>query len=80
MLVSGLQPSAACTVKVCLRSSQTEVEVTSTFKQLKRRLVEEGFDPESIADPLYVLDEAAQSYISLTPRVYGLLSSGGIKL
>ncbi|CAL8359792.1 unnamed protein product [Gadus morhua 'NCC'] len=59
---------------------QTEVEVTSTFKQLKRRLVEEGFDPESIADPLYVLDEAAQSYISLTPRVYGLLSSGGIKL
>ena len=54
--------------------------MTSTFKQLKRRLVEEGFDPESIADPLYVLDEAAQSYISLTPRVYGLLSSGGIKL
>ncbi|XP_059927135.1 long-chain fatty acid transport protein 2 [Gadus macrocephalus] len=59
---------------------QTEVEVTSTFKQLKRRLVEEGFDPESIADPLYVLDEAAQSYSPLTPRVYSLLSSGGIKL
>ena len=65
---------------MCVCSSQTEVEVTATFKQLKRKLVEAGFDPDCITDPLYVLDEAAQSYSPLTPQVYGLLSSGGVKL
>ena len=57
-----------------------EVEVTGTFKQLKGKLVEQGFDPGAIADPLYILNEQAKSYTPLSPHTYCLISSGTMQL
>ncbi len=44
--------------------------VTCTFKQLKGNLVEEGFNPAVITDPLFVLDETVKSYRPLTRDTY----------
>ncbi|ETE63016.1 Long-chain fatty acid transport protein 3, partial [Ophiophagus hannah] len=41
---------------------QEQLEMTETFKQKRFRLVEEGFDPQRISDPLYVLDVGAKTY------------------
>lgn len=44
--------------------------MTSTFKQQKFSLVESGFNPSSISDPLFFLDYTEKSYIPLTSSVY----------
>ncbi|XP_038839259.1 very long-chain acyl-CoA synthetase-like, partial [Salvelinus namaycush] len=59
---------------------QNALEVTGTFKQMKVRLVEEGFDPASITDPLYILQERNQSYTPMTGQVYSSIVAGIIKL
>ncbi|CAB1338935.1 unnamed protein product [Coregonus sp. 'balchen'] len=52
---------------------QNAVEVTGTFKQMKVRLVEEGFDPACIPDPLYILQERKQSYTPMSGQVYSAI-------
>jgi fatty-acyl-CoA synthase len=42
-----------------------EAPVTGTFKLRKVELQREGFDPESVSDPLYVRDDAARAYVAL---------------
>uniref|UniRef100_A0A4W5KZV0 long-chain-fatty-acid--CoA ligase n=1 Tax=Hucho hucho TaxID=62062 RepID=A0A4W5KZV0_9TELE len=59
---------------------QNAVQVTGTFKQMKVRLVEEGFDPASITDPLYILQERKQSYTPMTGQIYSSIVAGTIKL
>eukprot|EP00063_Salmo_salar_P066683 XP_014041518.1 PREDICTED: very long-chain acyl-CoA synthetase-like [Salmo salar] len=59
---------------------QNAVEVTGTFKQMKVRLVEEGFDPASITDPLYILQERKQSYTPMTGQIFSSIVAGIIKL
>ncbi|XP_074523236.1 long-chain fatty acid transport protein 2-like [Halichoeres trimaculatus] len=59
---------------------QNAVELTATFKQMKVKLVEQGFDPGCIQDPLYILDDSEKSYIPLTAQVYSSIISGNIKL
>uniref|UniRef100_A0A8C7J7S7 long-chain-fatty-acid--CoA ligase n=1 Tax=Oncorhynchus kisutch TaxID=8019 RepID=A0A8C7J7S7_ONCKI len=59
---------------------QNAVEMTGTFKQMKVRLVEEGFDPAGITDPLYILQERNQSYTPMTGQIYGSIVAGIIKL
>ncbi|KAK7120050.1 hypothetical protein R3I94_020164 [Phoxinus phoxinus] len=49
---------------------QESMEMTSTFKQQKFGLVESGFNPSSISDPLFFLDYTEKSYIPLTSSVY----------
>lgn len=49
---------------------QESLEMTSTFKQQKFGLVESGFNPSNISDPLYFLDYTEKSYIPLTSSVY----------
>jgi fatty-acyl-CoA synthase len=39
-----------------------QMEITGTFKQRKVELVKEGFDPTTIAEPLYWLDPATGQY------------------
>lgn len=56
------------------------MEVTSTFKQMKVKLVEESFNPGRIQDPLYILDDKKKSYVPLTAEVYSSIISGNIKL
>ncbi|NXA55602.1 S27A6 protein, partial [Nothocercus julius] len=70
-------PSYAC--PLFLRVQQT-MEMTGTFKQQKFRLVDEGFNPSTIADPLYFLDRSKQAYISLTKEVHDRILSGQMKL
>ncbi len=66
-------------IPIFLREQQ-QAETTSTFKFRKVDLVEEGFNPEKITDPLYVLDRKAGTYIPLTKTVYGKILSGKIRL
>lgn len=61
-------------------SLQSSMDVTGTFKQLKFRLVEAGFNPSMTSDPLYFLCERERTYVSLTPSVYQQIVSHAIKL
>ncbi|XP_046582614.1 very long-chain acyl-CoA synthetase-like [Haliotis rubra] len=57
---------------------QREVNLTSTFKHQKVRLVNDGFDPSSIDDPLYYFDSVSNQYKALTRSVYTDIVNGKI--
>ncbi|KAM6902481.1 long-chain fatty acid transport protein 6 [Xenentodon cancila] len=59
---------------------QEVMEMTSTFKQQKFQLVQSGFNPATVSDPLYVLDYHQKSYIPLTDQIYRSVVSGERKL
>ncbi len=56
------------------------LEVTGTFKQRKIDLVRDGFDPATIADPLYWLNPATGAYEPLTPARHAEIVEGRVKL
>lgn len=56
------------------------LEVTGTFKQRKVDLVRDGFDPATIADPVYWLDPGKDSYELLTPATHAAIVAGAVKL
>jgi|JYMV01.1.fsa_nt_gi hypothetical protein len=47
-----------------------EQTVTQTMKHRKIELVEEGFDPNKVLDPLYVIDNIAKTYVPLSLENY----------
>jgi fatty-acyl-CoA synthase len=47
-----------------------KIEITETFKAKRRAYVNEGFDPERIADPLYVFDRQPQTFVVLDAERY----------
>jgi fatty-acyl-CoA synthase len=57
-----------------------QMEITGTFKQRKLDLVQEGFDPAKIADPLYWLDPATGRYEPLDAARYADIVAGRVKL
>nr|XP_004672950.1 bile acyl-CoA synthetase [Jaculus jaculus] len=59
---------------------QDSLEVTSTFKLVKSQLVREGFDVGVIADPLFILDNQARTFQSLTADTYRAVCEGARKL
>ncbi|KAM9104660.1 long-chain fatty acid transport protein 6 isoform 2-T12 [Megaptera novaeangliae] len=59
---------------------QERMETTGTFKLQKFRLVEEGFSPLKISDPLYFMDKLKKSYVPLTKEIYDQIILGKIKL
>uniref|UniRef100_A0A8C6UFV2 long-chain-fatty-acid--CoA ligase n=1 Tax=Neogobius melanostomus TaxID=47308 RepID=A0A8C6UFV2_9GOBI len=59
---------------------QSAVEVTGTFKQMKVKLVEQGFDPGQIQEPVFILEEREKSYVALSPAIYSSIISGNVKL
>lgn len=60
---------------------QTEMEITSTFKQRKVELVKEAFDPSKVKNcDLYYVNTSAKSYELITPEVYKSISVGKIRL
>lgn len=59
---------------------QEEMEMTSTFKQQKFQLVQSGFNPSKVTDPIYVLDYEQQSYVPLTDGAYQNILSGQHRL
>ncbi|XP_041825272.1 long-chain fatty acid transport protein 6 [Melanotaenia boesemani] len=59
---------------------QEVMEMTSTFKQQKFQLVQSGFNPSTISDPLYVLDYHEKTYVPLTEQIHQSIISGQRKL
>ena len=59
---------------------QNDPELTGTFKQVKFRLVKEGFDPSTIRDPLFIVDPGRKTYSPLTQDCYDSIWSGKVKL
>ncbi|XP_049594635.1 long-chain fatty acid transport protein 6 isoform X5 [Syngnathus scovelli] len=59
---------------------QVVMEMTSTFKHQKFQLVQNGYNPSTISDPLYVLDYQQNSYVPLTKIVYQSILCGELKL
>jgi len=59
---------------------QPEQEITGTFKLRKVDLVKEGFNPDTIADPLYVLDPITCRYEKLDKAGYEAITTGRVKL
>lgn len=47
-----------------------EIDATNSFKQIKTKLQEEGFDPRKIKDPLYFLDSRQKRYVPLSEEIY----------
>ncbi|XP_064621008.1 long-chain fatty acid transport protein 2-like [Lineus longissimus] len=59
---------------------QTEIQQTSTFKYIKGNLQREGFNPEIIKEPLYLLDTKTKTYTPLTAELFKKIESGDIRL
>jgi fatty-acyl-CoA synthase len=51
-----------------------QIEITGTFKHRKVDLVNEGFDPTAISDPLFFLD--GERYVPLDAALYARIASG----
>ncbi|NXX77322.1 S27A3 protein, partial [Urocolius indicus] len=59
---------------------QERLAMTETFKQQKVCLAQEGCDPASVPDPLFLLDEAAQAYVPLGPKLWEGVLDGRLRL
>ncbi|XP_073685592.1 long-chain fatty acid transport protein 6 [Garra rufa] len=59
---------------------QTSLDVTDTFKQQKGRLVQQGFSPDTVQQPLYFLDASQKTYTALSAQLYDDIVSGKIRL
>lgn len=56
------------------------MDVTGTFKHLKVKLAQQGFNPNTIKEPLYFLDEKKKMYVPLTLDIFHAVTSGKIKI
>ena len=74
--VDAEMPSYARPVFIRL---QPEIEVTGTFKYRKMDLVEEGFDPAQVKQPVYVRDPA-KGYVKVTKAVFEKIMTGAMRL
>jgi fatty-acyl-CoA synthase len=64
---------------VFLRLLRT-IELTGTFKPRKQDLIQAGFDPSRIADPLYFDDPRAQAYVPLDAALFAALAAGTVRI
>ncbi|XP_034050881.1 very long-chain acyl-CoA synthetase-like [Thalassophryne amazonica] len=58
---------------------QDSMPVTGTFKQMKVKLAEEGFNPAAIMDPLFFLEDN-NGYIPMTQQKFNSICDGSIRL
>jgi fatty-acyl-CoA synthase len=56
------------------------IESTGTFKPRKQDLVQAGFDPARITDPLYFDDPRAQAYVPLDAALFAAISAGAVRI
>jgi fatty-acyl-CoA synthase len=56
------------------------LEATATFKPRKQDLVEAGFDPGRVSDPLYFDDSRSQRYVPLDAELFAAISSGALRV
>ena len=57
-----------------------DLEATQTFKPKKQALVEEGFDPGRIGDPVYFAAPGAKAYAPLDAAGFEAIGAGRIRL
>lgn len=58
---------------------KAEVEVTGTFKYRKVELVAEGFDPSTIQDQMFFMNQSSGQYEPLTSELYAQIQAGEIR-
>jgi fatty-acyl-CoA synthase len=75
--VSRRVPAYACPVMIRICAS---LDTTETFKQKKHLLVREGFDPRSVADPLFFRDPRSGAYLPVDATSYARIADGSIRL
>jgi fatty-acyl-CoA synthase len=57
-----------------------ELEVTGTFKHRKVDLVDEGFDPQRVAEPLLFFDAERACYVPLDAALHARLTAGAVRI
>ena len=57
-----------------------DIDVTSTFKQKKLLLVQEGFDPACSGDPIYFNDPRRQAFVRMDGELYRDINAGKIRI
>nr|XP_046248216.1 very long-chain acyl-CoA synthetase-like [Scatophagus argus] len=58
---------------------QSALVVTGTFKQMKMKLAEEGFNPAVISDPLFYLEDN-KGYVPMTQEIFNSIAEGRVRL
>jgi fatty-acyl-CoA synthase len=58
----------------------SSLEATGTFKPRKQDLIEAGFDPAQVNDPLYFDDVRSQRYVVLDPKLHQDILDGSIRI
>jgi len=53
-----------------------ELETTGTFRNLKERLVREGYDPAVVGDSIYLRDRQARAFVRLDRTLFDCIQSG----
>lgn len=56
-----------------------EKDATTSFKQLKTGLQNDGFNPAIIKDPLYFLHPDKSKYVKITAKLYEQIQSGALR-
>ena len=69
------EPARPLIVRLC-----TALPITGTFKPMTTHLAAEGYNPDGIADPLYVNDRTSNGFVPLDRACYDALLSGEIRL
>ena len=57
-----------------------ELEMTSTFKYTKKKLMQEGFDPSVTNDVIYFNDRQLNAFIPVDGNLYQRLRTGQVRL
>jgi fatty-acyl-CoA synthase len=57
-----------------------ELESTGTFKPRKQELMQAGFDPSRVSDPLYFDDARSQRYVPVDAALFAAISSGTVRV
>lgn len=60
---------------IFLRVEQ-DIEVTGTFKMIKNKLQDEGYDPDKVSDPLFVMKPGSDRYEPLTRDFHEVIAKG----
>ena len=56
------------------------LDATGTFKPRKQELLQAGFDPARIQDPLYFDDPRTGTYVPIDAALFAAISAGGVRI
>jgi fatty-acyl-CoA synthase len=59
---------------------RTDIETTSTFKIKKIDLAQQGFDPRTVSDPIYVNDPTAKAFVRIDEPLYERIVGKQVRL